>query len=272
MPSDSVILEIGGGYNPRFIKDKNPNVYHLDHDTAEALRTKYAAIPETRDNIGNIPPVIDFVFDGSPIDTLIPTSLRFDLVYGRHVLEHQVDLIGHLNSLEKIVKPSGSVIQIIPDLRATFDALRYPTVTSDALMAHGRREGIHRGKQLFDFTSRLINKNPGHRMCDADLIDVQYAHEIRESLAAMHAAEGTNQSYEDAHAWAFTPNSFKLLMIELRLLQLTNFSLTFLSPTYGNQFCAVMKLSNKDSSQLTSEERQSLDKERVDLALSLRVK
>ena len=82
---------------------------------------------------------VDFVFTGAPIETVIPADLRFDVIYGSHVLEHQVDLIGHLQSLEKLLAPGGRVIEIIPDYRRCFDALRYPTVTSDAPPVRGRR-------------------------------------------------------------------------------------------------------------------------------------
>lgn len=213
VPADAVILEIGGGYNPRYLKAQHPNVHHLDHDTTEGLRAKYGADPTMADRIDCIQP-IDFVFDGRPIEALVPPTLRFDLIYGSHVLEHQVDLIGHLQSLERLLKPHGRVIEMIPDLRTTFDALRYPTVTADALMAHLRPGPIHQGKQVFDGLSRELDKNHGYRMCGADSIGVSFSHGLRHAYNAMLAAEQPGQRYADLHAWTFTPESFRLLMIE----------------------------------------------------------
>ncbi len=270
VPDDAVILEIGGGYNPRYVKPRHAQVHHLDHDTTEGLRAKYGADPTVADRIDCIQ-TIDFVFDGRPIEELIPPTLRFDLIYGSHVLEHQVDLIGHLQSLEKLLKPGGRVIEMIPDLRTTFDALRYPTVTADALAAHLRPAPIHQGKQVFDGVSRELDKNHGYRMCEADFEGAAFSHGLQHALDAMRAAERPDQPYADVHAWTFTPESFRLLMIELRLLGLTRLVPSFVSPLYGNQFCAVLERVAQGLAELAPEAVQSLERERFALARRLRV-
>ena len=270
VPADATILEIGGGYNPRYVKATHPNVFHLDHGTTEDLRSKYAAFPVTAHLVDRIQP-IDFVFDGSPIEALVPPTLRFDVIYGSHVLEHQVDLIGHLQSLEKLLKPGARVIEMIPDLRTCFDALRYPTVTADALVAHLRGASIHQGKQVFDGVAREIDKNYGYRMCNADFDGVRFSHSLQHALDAMWSAEAPGQPYTDVHAWAFTPESFRLLMIELRLLGLTKLVPTYVSSLYGNQFCAVLERADKNLAALTQGDLQALEHERLQLSLQLRV-
>ena len=267
VPDDAVILEIGGGYNPRYTKPHHPNVHHLDHDSTEGLRAKYGADPTVADRIDRIQP-IDFVFDGRPIEALIPPSLRFDLIYGSHVLEHQVDLIGHLQSLEKLLKPGGKVIEMIPDLRTTFDALRYPTVTADALVVHLRPGPIHQGKQVFDGVSRELNRNRGYRMCEADFDGAAFSHGLQHAFDTMRAADMPGQPYADVHAWTFTPESFRLLMIELRLLGLTRLEPSFVSPLYGNQFCAVLE---RAEAAVTPDVALGLERERLALSRRLRV-
>jgi hypothetical protein len=271
VPPDAVILEIGGGYNPRYVKATHPNVHHLDHGSTEQLRSKYATDPTVAHQVDRIQP-IDFVFDGSPIDKLVPPTLRFDLIYGSHVLEHQVDLIGHLQSLEKLLKPGGRVIEMIPDLRTCFDALRYPTVTSDALLAHQRPAPVHQGKQVFDGLSREIDKNHGYRMCDADFEGVHFVHSLQRAMSAMQAAERPGAPYADIHAWAFTPDSFRLLMVELRLLGLVRLMPSWISPLYGNQFCALLERCETEGAALTTRAVQSLEHERLALATRLRVR
>lgn len=270
VPVDATILEIGGGYNPRYVANTHPNVYHLDHGSTEELRDKYAAYPTTAHLIDRIQPV-NFVFNGAPIETLIPPELRFDLIYGSHVLEHQVDLIGHLQSLEKLLKPGGRVIEIIPDLRTCFDALRFPTVTSDALVAHHWPAPAHRGKQVFDYLSRELDKNYGFQMCDADFDSIGFARTLPQAHQAMLSAELPGARYVDTHAWTFTPESFRLLMIELRLLGLTGLSPSYVSPQYGNQFCAVLEPLDRDIAAIAPNAAQSLDRERFALARKLRV-
>ena len=68
--NDALILEIGGGYNPRFIKARHPNVYHLDHANSDELRAKFGADPNVAHLVGRIQHV-DFVFTGTPIETLL---------------------------------------------------------------------------------------------------------------------------------------------------------------------------------------------------------
>jgi SAM-dependent methyltransferase len=269
IPADSTILEIGGGYSPRFTKATHRNVYHLDHCSTEELRRKYAADPAVAHLVGQIQPV-DFVFVGTPIETLIPPGLKFDVIYGSHVLEHQVDLIGHWQSLERLVKPDGRVIEVVPDLRTCFDALRYPTVTSDVLTAHIARHRVHQGKQVFDGMSRELDKNLGHRMIDADYKCVRFRHDIRLAYQSMLEASQEGAIYRDTHAWAFTPESLRSLLIELRLLGLVSLVPASVTPSYGNQFCVVLRPGARTGTGLTDAERSHLEDERMALARLLR--
>lgn len=270
VPRDAVILEIGGGYNPRYLKSEHPNVHHLDHCTTAELRAKYAADPTVAHQVGRIQD-IDFVCVGQPVDAVVPAGLRFDLIYGSHVLEHQVDLIGHLQSLRRLLAPGGRIIQMIPDLRTCFDALRYPTVTADALAVHRAAPPIHRGRQLFDALSREIDRNPGHPVTEADLDIAVSRRPLREAYDALRAADADGAPYLDVHAWVFTPDSFRLLMIELRLLGLVALAPTFLSTTYGNQFCAVLEPVDDAPGGPDGATRERLEAERLAVARRLRV-
>jgi hypothetical protein len=263
---EATILEIGGGYNPRYKKAKHPNLYHLDHLSTQELRDKYSRDINESHRIDNIQPV-DFVCSGKPLHTVIPQNLKFDVIFGSHVLEHQVDLIGHLQSLEFILNKGGRVIQIIPDLRTCFDVLRYPTVTSDALLVHMRQPTIHQGKQVFDSLSRSIDQNPGRWINEADLASAHFLQPLIQAHQAVQLAEQPDQTYTDTHAWVFTPESFQLLMIELRLLKLTRLVPTFVSTTYENQFCVLLE----SAPELSVTDIQTLEEERLSLCKALRV-
>lgn len=211
------------------------------------------------------------MFDGRPIETLIPAELRFDLIFGSHVLEHQVDLVGHLQSIEQLLKPQGQVIHVVPDLRTCFDALRYPSVTSDVLLVHHKRPSIHQGKQVFDFLSKCIDKNIGYRMHDADFDGAHFSYELSQAHAAMLTSEGGGQPYSDTHAWTFTPDSLRLLMLELRLLGLTRLMPTMVSPQYGNQFLVEMKRAPSGVDEMSTEAARQLSQERFELSRRLRI-
>jgi hypothetical protein len=79
VPDDAAILETEGGYGPRFVKPRNPNVFHLDHCSSEELRAKYAADPTVAHFVDRIQP-IDFVCAGTPIDSVVAADLKFDVI------------------------------------------------------------------------------------------------------------------------------------------------------------------------------------------------
>lgn len=239
--ANDLILEIGGGYNPRFYKNLYRNAYHLDHCCTEELVAKYSA-DENVAHLVNRVQEVDFVFNGSPIETLIPESVRFDYVYSSHALEHQVDLIGHLKSLERVLKSTGKVIMIIPDHRACFDCLRFPTVTSDALAVYLRSQSVHQGKQVYEALAQGLTVNPGRRISRFDLSSGEFYHTLESAYTSACTSEVDLTNYRDVHAWTFTPTSLELLMVELFLLDLISFKLFSISPTFGNQFCAVLDL------------------------------
>lgn len=265
---DAMILEIGGGYRPQFTKGKYPNVFHLDHGTAEELRKKYADEPVACDLVDNIQRV-DFVTNGSPIEDLVPEDLRFDVIFSSHAVEHQVDLIGHFISIEKLLKVSGRVIMFIPDYRCTFDALRFPTVVSDAITVHRRGAAVHQGKQIFEHVSRTIDVNPNRRVCAFDFEAARFNWSLKDGLETMQRCEQPGAAYEDAHAWVFSPLSFRLLLHELYMLGYTRLRPSMVSYTYGNQFCVVLEREERFSSP-PIEIMEELERERLVLSKALR--
>ncbi len=265
---NATILEIGGGYRPRFTKSEYPNVYHLDHATAEELRKKYADEPVACDLVENIQPV-DFVADGSPVEDLIPKELKFDVIFSSHAIEHQVDLIGHFISIEKLLKVGGRVIMIIPDYRCTFDALRFPTVVGAAIVVHRQGRTIHQGRQIFGHIARTIDVNPNRKVRSFDLAEAHFNWSLSEGLAATERCDQPGARYEDAHAWVFCPLSFRLLLLELYMLGYTCLQPTAISYTYGNQFCAVLERDEPYSSS-TVKKVEKMERERLTLSMALR--
>lgn len=243
---NATILEIGGGYNPQFTKEKYPNVYHLDHATTEELRAKYSIDPNVGHLVHQIQQ-IDFVGDGRPIEEVIPADLKFDVIFSSHALEHQVDMIGHFQSLEKLLRSQGRVIMIIPDYRCCLDALRYPTVVSDAIAVHRRGSSVHQSKQIFEHVTRTITVNPGRRVRAFDLAVAGFNNSFTDGTAAVARSEQPSAAYEDTHAWTFFPPSFELLMLELYMLGYTRFRTSSVSVTYGNQFCTVLERDDRYS-------------------------
>lgn len=260
---DAQILEIGGGYRPQFTKDQYQNVYHFDHASADELREKFSADPNVAHLVNSIQE-IDFVADGSPIEEIVPPDLRFDVVFSSHALEHQVDLIAHFNSIEKLLKTDGRVIMVIPDYRCCFDALRYPSVISDVVAVHRRGATVHQKKQIFEHVTRTINVNPGRRLRKYDIAVAGFNSSIEDGANAIIRSEKPDAAYEDLHAWTFFPPSFELLMLELYMLGYTRLRVERVSPSYGNQFCVVLKIESRYSSPPV-EIMKDLERERLSL-------
>ena len=165
----------------------------------------------------------------------------------------------------------GRIIEVIPDLRACFDALRFPTVTSDVLVVHQKKPTIHQGKQVFDYLARMVNADRGYRMSEGDFDDLRFQHSLVGAQEKMLAMEEAEAIYFDSHAWAFTPTSFQLLMLELRLLGLSRLSPSYVSPQYGNQFCVELACVPSLES-LSPQALSALDAQRFTLSRQMRIR
>jgi SAM-dependent methyltransferase len=267
---EAVILEIGGGYNPVFTKDRYPNVYHLDHCDTAALQAKYRNDPLVANLVHRIQPV-NFVANGLPIEKVVPHDLRFDFVFSSHALEHQVDLIGHFDSLQAVLKLDGQALMVIPDYRRCFDALRFPTLSSDAIAVYRRGRAVHSGRQIMDSMSRRVDLNPGRKLRAPDLSVARFNSSLRQSYRAMLASEQTDAPYEDVHAWVFSPESFELLLLELFMLELTEMRVTFISRPYGPQFFVRLERGLPFAA-ATASDVEKLERRRLTLTRRLRLR
>src|SRR5579872_180659 len=111
IPKDAATLEIGPFYNP---VAKGKNVKYFDVLNQSDLTARAKSIGTPYENI----PKIDFV---DPQGDLSVISEQFDVVVSCHCIEHQPDLIDHLQKVEKLLNPGGFYFIIIPDKRYCFD-------------------------------------------------------------------------------------------------------------------------------------------------------
>src|SRR5258708_5208011 len=100
------VLELGPSYNPTVVRADGWNVYSLDHASAPELGEKY------RNNrpfgISGIQEV-DFVWSSGPLESAIPEEHwgTFDAIIASHVIEHQPNLLGFVQSTSKMLKRGG---------------------------------------------------------------------------------------------------------------------------------------------------------------------
>ena len=88
-------------------------MWYVDVLDREALQKKAAGDPNSR---GALVPEIDFIWKGEPYREL--TRREFDVVFSSHNVEHQPDLVAHLEDVASVLRPGGLFLMVIPDKRS----------------------------------------------------------------------------------------------------------------------------------------------------------
>lgn len=114
-------LEIGPGHNPFPIPNDGVSVRYVDkwwpaENSVMFPELVDAAFPEP-----------DIVADLDRDRLRAVADATVDFVIASHVLEHLAEPIGMLADIERVVRPGGVAIVLLPDRRRTFDHTRQPT-------------------------------------------------------------------------------------------------------------------------------------------------
>ncbi len=197
------VLEIGPFANPAIAHAR-----YLDVLDADGLRAR--AVAHGQDPAGV--PEIDYV---SPTGDLAIVPDRFDAVFTSHVIEHQPDLIRHLEGVADLLEPGGRYYLMVPDMRYCFDALLAPTRIAQVLTAHYEERRVHTLESVLEHIA-FTSHNDATRHWRGDSWDAGRLAQTREraegALAVYRASEG---GYIDVHAWKFTPQGFEGLLRRL---------------------------------------------------------
>lgn len=216
-------LEIGGGYNP--LTDGS-NVKHLDHCDREALCRKFAADGVDTSRV----PEIDFVWNGTSYSQLVGDH-RFDWIVASHVIEHVPCIISFLQDCSAILDQGGVLALAIPDKRYCFDYYRPQSSLARVIDSKGSRRPTPGALAEMVINASALGGDicwVGSRVGMPELI-----HSVAEAQAASLAAA---EEYRDTHVWAFTPNSFRLLIHDLRALGFIEFGEVRFQPTMDGEF------------------------------------
>ena len=108
------VLEIGPFLKP-FIR--GDNVKYLDVMNLDDLKERAKKI-NFHYNPNYIPSQIDYVISNEDYSVI---NEKFDAVFSSHLIEHQVDLIHHLQQVEGLLEENDSYFLCIPDKRYCFD-------------------------------------------------------------------------------------------------------------------------------------------------------
>jgi hypothetical protein len=166
----------------------------------------------------------------------------FSDVISAHGLEHQPDLIRHLQNVSKILNSkSARYWLVLPDKRYCFDSLIPETKITEVIEAF--EMGItkpsiwkvieHRALTTHNDSTEHWKGNHGPQN-----VNLKSRWE-----AAKQEFNNSNGAYIDVHCWQFTPDSFVDLINGLYELGFIDFSVEeiFETPENDLEFCAVLK-------------------------------
>ena len=235
LPSgEQSVLEIGPFCNPA-ISGQNVSYFDVLDSVQLKERAKRIGYP-----VASVPN-IDFVDANGDLSVV---DRKFSAAFSAHCIEHQPDLIHHLQQVEKLLEKGGSYYLLIPDKRYCFDHFIAPSTIAQVIDAYVHQYRSHRLESVIEHRA-LTTHNDTRRHWQADHADPGFVlGDASRIKAAIDEYQAANGSYVDVHAWQFTPESFR--EIAARIFEL-DYTKLYPARVYGtaagsNEFSAILTL------------------------------
>ena len=230
IPKQVKCLEIGPYNNPYLFGN---NVKYFDIYTTQQIKE----LNPTHKNIPNI----NF---HSPIGDLSAVSESFGIIFSSHVVEHQPDLIKHLQDIDKLLQQAGKYFLVIPDKRYSFDYFFNESLPHQVITAHLEHRKLHSLENIIANRHFLAHNNPRKHFLGCHGIqhlNNGLSSQINNTFLELHNLE----HYKDCHAWYFTPKSFKQIINQLNQIGYINLKVEKIYPTFPGklEFYAILSKS-----------------------------
>lgn len=173
-------------------------------------------------------PQIDFV---SEIGDLKVVDEKFAVVLSSHVVEHQPNLIAHLQAVADILQDAGCYFLIIPDRRFSFDYFLSESNLAQVLAANVELKQRHSLASIIEHRCSTTHNNPYLHLLGIHgkpMIGQELAQAVKLAIAEY---QNNLAGYIDVHAWYFTPSGFGALINRLLELKLIKFKVEKIYPT-----------------------------------------
>lgn len=200
---DRSALEIGPFFTPLL---RGANVSYFDVLDRAALRERAKRIGGKEEDV----PEINFV---SPTGDLAIVDRQFDVVVSAHVIEHQPDLVRHLENVADILRPGGEYWLVVPDRRYSFDYALPESSYEAVIAAHKEGRKIHSTDNIIMHLTQTVHNNALLHWLGWHS-QAKRAVNFREHASA-EVKRAENGEYVDVHAWVFAPLSFNEILIRL---------------------------------------------------------
>jgi SAM-dependent methyltransferase len=231
VPESAITLEIGPFCNPLL---RGLNVSYFDVLSQEALIARARLLGLDPSNV----PSIDYI---SPTGELSGVNARFDVVISSHCLEHQPDLVRHLQQVGQLLLPGGAYFLLVPDKRYCFDHFIPVSNLAEVIVAHHEGRKVHTLRSVIEHRA-LTTHNDSLRHWQGDH-GVAFENFDQRYLAALREFDDAKGKYIDVHAWYLTPDSAAGILSALRGAGLSRLGVHRIYPTrYGaSEFWMILK-------------------------------
>jgi len=222
-------LEIGPFAKPML---QGENVVYCDVLTQDDLRSRAVQVGLDPARV----PCISYVLGADGLDS-IPED--FDAVLSSHSIEHQPDLVRHLQQVERrLLQRRGRYFLLVPDKRYCFDHHLAVSTIAEIVEAYYGNRTVHTLRSVVEHRALTThNDSVSHWQGNENRPPIDH------NLVARAIEEwNATQGYIDVHGWYFTPDSFEQNIALLNRLGLIGMGIERMYPTrYGaGEFWAIL--------------------------------
>ncbi len=164
------------------------------------------------------------------------------MILSSYCIEHQTNLIKHLDNVGKRLNPGGFYFLLIPDKRYCFDHFIPASNLAQIIEAYVENRTLHSLRSVIEHRALTThNESKKHWQGEHGTLYSSIKERVECALAEHKEAQG---NYIDVHAWYFIPDSFKKIIHALNELSYIQFSTERVYPTlYGNnEFWVILKM------------------------------
>lgn len=235
-------LEIAPWFNPILAGD---NVKYFDVYDKKTLIEKAT---EQKLDISKIPE-INYTHPEGDMSLI---KEKFALVFSSHNIEHQVNLVKHLNQVADLLEKGGKFFIAIPDKRYCFDHHIAATPLSEVLAVYWQNPKVHSLQTVLSMRCETTHNDPAQHWKEnngemvykssKDVIfnplngDKEYKDVKHCFFDAVKEFQDANGTYIDSHKWRFTPESFYNIVEELYKMKLQPLKIEKVFCTDQNSF------------------------------------
>lgn len=243
----SAVLEIGPYHSPIAKKQMGYNVCTIDIMDQQALRELAAADPNLTSASVDAIERVDIIGSATDVADAVRAKLgprhEFDWILSSHNIEHIPNPIRFFQQSASILRVGGVLRLAVPDKRACFDYFRPLTEIAGWLEAFHEQRSRPSIYQVFQQESVRCWLRDGRKKHSSWPIGSARtdALSFRDTLLGLYdewfGPEGKVPThYIDTHCWTFTPESFALLIHDLRGFGLVPFRILNRTETRSHEF------------------------------------